>query len=59
MGVYMGYEQRLISIGWPLTEAFGICRALRREGGLTAFVENEEKKYRESNYEYMEGISNG
>lgn len=52
----MYYEQRLISIGWPLTEAFGICRALRREGGLKEFVDEQEREYRMSNLKFVEEV---
>lgn len=39
-------EHRLISIGIPLSEALGICHALRKEGTLERFVEEKEKEYR-------------
>lgn len=52
----MYYEQRLISIGWPFDEAFGICRALRREGGLKEFVEEQEKEYRLANLKFVEEV---
>lgn len=43
----MREEQRLISIGWPLSEALGVCYQLRKEGTLMEFVEAEEKRYRD------------
>lgn len=39
-------EHRLISIGFPLSEAIGICHYLRKEGTLEKFVEEKEKEYR-------------
>lgn len=42
------YEQRLMSIGYPFTDAFNICRSFRHDGlDLDEFVKNEEEKARE------------
>lgn len=42
------YEQRLMSIGYPFTDAFNICRSFRRDGlDLAKFVEEEEQKAKE------------
>lgn len=47
-GVFKVHEElRLISIGFPLSEALGICHALRKEGTLEEFVKEQERKYRE------------
>lgn len=35
-------EQRLIRIGFPVSEALGICHAMRKEGSLESFVEEQE-----------------
>lgn len=43
------YEARLMSIGWPYSEAVSICASMRREReDLEAFVIEEERKARES-----------
>lgn len=39
-------EQRLISIGFPVSEALGICHAMRRDGVLEAFVREQEELHR-------------
>ena len=39
-------EQRLIRIGFPLSEATAICHTMRKEGTLQQFVEDQEKEYR-------------
>lgn len=54
--VTLNEEQRLISIGYPLEEAFGICRSLRREGGLREFVEAREAEHRERCREYVREV---
>lgn len=38
-------ELRLISIGFPLSDAVSICYSLRKEGTLEAFIREQEKKY--------------
>lgn len=38
----MHEEQRLISIGFPFSEAVAICHAMRREGTLTDFIREQE-----------------
>lgn len=39
-------EQRLISIGFPLSDAVSICHSLRKEGTLEEFVIEQEREYR-------------
>ena len=42
------HEQRLMSIGWPYSEAVAICHYMRRNReDLEAFVSGEERKARE------------
>lgn len=41
-------EQRLISIGVPFSEAISICHSLRKEGGLEAYIKEQEQAYRET-----------
>lgn len=38
-------EQRLIRIGFPVSEAIGICHAMRKEGTLQDFVREQEALY--------------
>lgn len=40
-------EQRLISIGFPFSEAISICHSLRKEGTLKEFIEEKEAEYRD------------
>lgn len=40
----MNEERRLINIGMPIEDAIMVCFALRRAGGLEAFVRREEEK---------------
>lgn len=43
------YEQRLMSIGYPFTDAFNICRSFRRDRlDLDKFVKSEEQKAKEA-----------
>lgn len=42
----MKEELRLISIGFPLSEAVSICYSLRKDGTLEQFIQEQEKKYR-------------
>ena len=39
-------ELRLISIGFPLSEALSICYSLKKEGTLEEFIQQQEKEYR-------------
>lgn len=39
-------ELRLISIGFPLSEALSICYSLKKEGTLEDFIQQQEKEYR-------------
>lgn len=38
-------EMRLVSIGWPLSDALSMCFTMRKDGyDLERFVRSEEKK---------------
>ena len=40
-------ELKLISFGFPLSEAVGMVFRLRRDGKLEEFIEEQERLYRE------------
>lgn len=41
------YEQRLMSIGFPFSEAFSVCRSLRKERcNLDLFVREQEQRFK-------------
>ena len=40
-------ELKLISFGFPLSEAVGMVARLRRDGKLEEFIEEQERLYRE------------
>lgn len=47
------YEQRLISIGFPFSDAVSICHSMRREqDDLERFVIEQEQAVRSSDTEY-------
>ena len=44
----MGAEElKLISFGFPLSEAIGMVYRLRRDGKLEEFIEEQERQYKE------------
>lgn len=46
----MHEELRLVSIGWPLSDALTFCHTMRREGNdLERFVRCAEEEYRQEN----------
>lgn len=49
-------EQRLISIGFPISDALSVCHSLRKDGTLQSFVEEKEKEFRE-NYSPKKGTT--
>lgn len=52
-------EQRLIRIGFPISEALGICHAMRKEGGLESFVEEQEALHLTDCKTQLDAILNG
>lgn len=45
----MSNEMRLVSIGWPLSDALSICYSLPKDGyDLERFIKCEEQKAREN-----------
>lgn len=41
------YERRLMSIGFPFSEAFSLCNSIGRDThDIEAFVSEQENKYR-------------
>lgn len=37
-------EQRLMAMGFPISDAVTLCHSMRREGALDSFMREQEKK---------------
>lgn len=52
----MSYEARLVSIGFPLSDAVTVCNSFRRLGTLDEYVREQEEIYRKKSSEYAKEV---
>jgi hypothetical protein len=52
----MSDEMRLVSLGFPLSEAVSLCATMRRDGILENFIAEQEREYMARLVPEMEGI---